>query len=107
MRLTSSKDADIAFFESVIREVGENQCLLKTQQPYETGCGRHAARLLCQLLHVWISGVPITVDDLTSSSSLNPPATTISLSTGACEHNSSDKKCARSALLSANDRTFD
>ena len=39
------------------------------------------------------------VDDLTSSSSLNPPATTISLSTGACEHNSSDKKCAISALL--------
>ena len=47
------------------------------------------------------------VDDLTSSSSLNPPATTISLSTGACEHNSSDKKCAISALLSANDRKFD
>ena len=47
------------------------------------------------------------VDDLTSSSSLNPPATTIYLSTGVCEHISSDKKCARSALLSANDRKFD
>ena len=49
----------------------------------------------------------VPVDDLTSSSSLNPPATTIYLSTCACEHNSSDKKCARSALLSANDRKFD
>ena len=60
MCLTSSKDADIAFFESVIREVlvGEHQCLLKTQRPYETGCGRHAAPILCQLLHVCISGVP-------------------------------------------------
>ena len=47
------------------------------------------------------------VDDLNSSSSLNSPATTIYLSTGACEHNSSDKKCARSALLSANDSKFD
>ena len=41
------------------------------------------------------------VDDLTSSSSLNPPVTTIYLSTGACEHNALDKKCVRSALLSA------
>ena len=108
MCLTSSKDADIAFFESVIREVGEHQFLLKTQQPYETGCGRHAAQILCQLLHTCVdfSGPKSVapVDDLTSSSSLDPPATTISLSTGACEHNSSDKKGARSALLSANYR---
>ena len=57
-RLTSSKYADIALFESVIREVGEHQFLLKTQQRYETGFGRHAAAILCQLLRVWISGVP-------------------------------------------------
>ena len=62
MCLTSSKDADISFFESVLREVEEHQCLLKTQQPYETGCGRHAAPTLCQFLHVWISGVPNQLD---------------------------------------------
>ena len=41
------------------------------------------------------NSVAAPVDDLTSSSSLSPPATTISLSTGACKHNSSDRKCAR------------
>ena len=46
----------------------------------------------------------VHVDDLTSGSYLNPPATTIYWSTGACERNSSDKECAIYALLSANDR---
>ena len=45
MCLTSSKDADIAFCESLIREVGVHQCILKTQQLYETGCGRHCHEL--------------------------------------------------------------
>ena len=58
MCLISSKYTDISYFESVIREVGEHQCLLKTRQLYQTVCGRHAALILCQLLHVWISGDP-------------------------------------------------
>ena len=46
----------------------------------------------------------VPLDDLTSNSSLNPPGTTISLSSGACENNSWDKKLARSAFLSASER---
>ena len=55
---SSSKDADIAYFERVIWEVAEHRCLLKTRQLFETGCGRYAAQILCQFLHVWIPGVP-------------------------------------------------
>ena len=71
-------------------------CLFNTASMYETGCGRHAAAILCQLLHFGHFRGPksvVPVDDLTSSSSLKRPATTMSLYTGACEHNSSDKKC--------------
>ena len=48
----------------------------------------------------------VVFDDLASSSSLKPPATTISLSSGACEHISSDRKFARSTLLSGSERKF-
>ena len=48
----------------------------------------------------------VAFDDLPSSYVLNPTATTISLSSGDWEHNSSDKKCTLSALFSASDRTF-
>ena len=58
MFLTSSKVADIAYFESVIPKLGEHQCLVKTQQLYKTGCRRQASPILCQLLRWWISGVP-------------------------------------------------
>ncbi len=78
MCLTSSKDADIAFFESVIREVGEHQCLLKTQQPYETGCGRHAEPIFVSASScVDFSGPKSVapVDDLTSSAGGHSPVT--------------------------------
>ena len=110
MCLTSSKYADIAFFESVIREVGEQSVSLEdTTTVWNwlwTACStNNVSYSSCVDFRGPKSVAP--VDDFTSSSSLNPPATTISLATGACEHNSSDTKCARSALLSANDRKFD
>ena len=70
-----------------------------------TACNTNLVSASSCVAFNWAKSV-LVFDDLTASSSRNPPATTISLSSGAWMHSSSDRKCARSTLLSGSDRKF-